>query len=1022
VTRTWDEVARTFEDAAALAPEERARFLDTRCGEDVAFRRDVESLLEQDAVAVGYLEPPEAIQSARLHGPSEGAVVGGFTLLGRLGSGGMGIVHEAQQTNPERRVALKFLPPLSAAPGVRARFELEGVLLGRMNHPSIAHVYAAGVDGHTPFIAMELVVSGVSITAYARRRSLSVAQSIALVRRVCAAVAHAHAKGIIHRDLKPGNVLVDESGAPKLIDFGVARALDEAEGGEQSLTRTGDLLGTLQYLSPEQADGARDELDAQTDVHALGLILYEILCGRRAHEVEGKTLTQALRWIAEETVPLARSVRPELPAELEWILAKALETDRARRYANVVELDRDLERFLVHEPVLAGPRSRAYELRLWARRHPTATAVLALGAVSVVAVVALALTTLARQREVFRLADAERLRDLERRAAAQWPATPDRIPALEAWLDEAHDLAAKLVEHRATLAELRTRALPRTADEAREEAESHPEAAALATLRDRIEHQRRTHARRTGGEPQRMPEPDLAAYKGLEDWVTLNSIAFHLVTQESMGAADPAIAQALAQRALEIEGSHRGAVLDTIAWAHYAAGEDEAAQAYAERAEAEDPDDEELVASIRELVERSSYARSPKELEAAAARIAQLEDEAAGLERIVGERRRWNFADETDGWWHDRLAALITSFERFADPTRGLITGRSPENGLGIESRLALAREVARLSLEEPAEAWRTAIAAITANPRYQGFVLRAQSGLVPLGTDPDSKLEEFADIATGAVPARAENGRLMLTAESAVAFVLVPPGRFLLGAQAVDETKDQYDPAATAFEVPLRRMELAAYFLAKHELTQAQWLRATGSNPSRFPDGSLAENERITGMHPVESVSWHQCAEFARRQGWQLPTEAQWEYAARGDTTTPWWTGTDAASLQGAANLSDAHSRSVKLIAQHKYEMAIDDGRLVHAPIGSYRANPFGLHDVSGNVFEWCADWFAMYSAPRRPEDGLVLQPSERVRISRGGGYENDALSLRSSKRGADKPEQIAGSIGLRPARAIQP
>jgi len=377
VSASWEEIGDVFDEAAALSGAERARFLDERCGARADLRREVESLLEQDDTAGDYLTPPHAALTPIAAAPVQGAVIGEFRILHRLGTGGMGTVYVAEQVQPQRRVALKILPPLSDDPSARRRFAQEAELLARMNHPSIAQVFAAGVDGDTPFLAMELVEGALPVTEYVRRHELGWAASIALFRHVCAAVAHGHSKGVVHRDLKPGNVLVDAHGAPKVIDFGIARALDAVEGEGARMTRTGDLVGTLQYMSPEQAEGRVAEVDAQSDVHALGLILYEILCGRRAYSLEGKALTVALRTISEHSVPRARAARPGLPQEVDWILSKALEKDRARRYASVAELDADLERFLAHEPVLAGPPSRLYEARKFVRRHRIAVAALA---------------------------------------------------------------------------------------------------------------------------------------------------------------------------------------------------------------------------------------------------------------------------------------------------------------------------------------------------------------------------------------------------------------------------------------------------------------------------------------------------------------------------------------------------------------------------------------------------------------------------------------------------------------------
>jgi len=396
VNYSWDRISPLFAGAAARSGSERSRYLDEQCGADSDLRREVESLLEHDASVGEYLTPPLSADAGSIIGPEAGNVVGGFTLLRPLGSGGMGSVYEARQDHPQRLVALKVLPPLTHDPAVLRRFAQESELLARMNHPSIAQVFATGVDGTTPYFAMELVKGALTITEYARRRELSVVESIALFRHVCAAIAHGHAKGVVHRDIKPGNLLVDEEGEPKVIDFGIARALDAAEGDAARMTRTGDLVGTLQYMSPEQAEGRIADVDAQTDVHALGLVLYEMVCGQRAYAIEGQPLTQALRIIAQDHIPLARSRRPDLPAEVEWILGKAMEKDRARRYASVVELDSDLQRFLEHAPVLAGPPSRLYAARKFVRRHRVGVAALA----AVFAALTIGLAVALRERNI----------------------------------------------------------------------------------------------------------------------------------------------------------------------------------------------------------------------------------------------------------------------------------------------------------------------------------------------------------------------------------------------------------------------------------------------------------------------------------------------------------------------------------------------------------------------------------------------------------------------------------------------
>lgn len=1017
---TWEEVGEVFETALALAPEKRARFLTDRCRGDDALRREVESLLEQDADAENFLEPPRVSFSARLLGPTAGDKIGRYTVVRPIGQGVQGNVYEAQQFDPTRRVALKLLPPVSAGPTARNRLSRESEVLARMNHPAIAHVYEAGVEGDTPYIAMELVRDGVPITEYVRREKLSVRDTIALFRIVCDGVAHGHARGVLHRDLKPEHLLIGADGKPKIIDFGVARVLDAAIGGGEAQTQIGDVVGTLEYMSPEQAEGHSSHVGVQTDVHALALVLHELLCGRRARSIEGKTFTEAQRSVVRDDIPPARSVRPDLPAAIEWVLRKGVEIDRTHRYASVVEFDRELGRLLADEPVLAGPRSASYVAKLWLRRHPTATAVIAVATAALVTVGVLAARTAAREREVFRLADAEKLRALEREADRLWPARPANAAALEAWLVDARALLANLDEHRATLAELRARARPRSEAEARAEAESHELAPRLAERRREIAWRRAALARRRGEPaPELVPAADIGAYAGL-DWEGLNNVADAASKPESGVVLDPSTGLALANAAMRSEGANAAYVRDTLRWVHWLGGQ----HAIAERMiDDEDPDVRdlpEIARSIEQLEAALAHSSTADALAAEEAGIRALEERVARAEAQVRARRNWTFTDESDAWWHGRLSDLVLGLERLADPETGLLDGVSAEHGRGVARRLEEIAAQGRAAVEHAAD-WTAVAARVASDDRYAGIALAPQYGLVPLGPDPVSGLEEFVDSTSGAIPRRDDAGRLIANADDGVVFVLVPAGICVQGAQYRDPEAPRYDADTDESTVPLRRLSLDAFFLSKYEVTQEQWMRATGSNPSLHPKGTKAVWGVVGERHPVEGVSWNACDTFLRSFGWRFPTEAQWEYAARAGTETVWWTGSAPESLKGAANLTDASCQPFGP-RNWVYTPWLDDGAVVHAPVGSYAANAFGLHDVAGNVFEWCADAYARYDTPRRAGDGLVLASAGGVRVVRGAAYENNGpYEARSANRNSEPEGQGSGNAGLRPARSIE-
>jgi WD40 repeat protein/predicted Ser/Thr protein kinase len=380
--RAW----AVFDQLADVPAEQREAVLRAACGEDPALRAEVERLLalsdrlEPTEGLGGFLQSPlrrtpGPTRLAPGSGPSvPGKLrlpdrIGRYRVLRVLGEGGMGAVYEAEQDSPQRPVALKVIRPGLLAPALLKRFAQEVEILGRLHHPGIAQIYEAGVaeDGQ-PFFAMEFI-RGLPLDEYARRQALPLRERLELLARVCDAVQHAHDQGVIHRDLKPANILVQESGQPKVLDFGVARATDADLLTGAGLTRTGDLLGTPDYMSPEQVAADPAAIDHRADVYALGVILFELLAHRLPYQLEGRPLAEVARLILEEEPPWLGSVNPELRGDVETIVAKALAKDPARRYPSAADLAADLRRWLAQEPIQARPPSALYQLRQFARRH-----------------------------------------------------------------------------------------------------------------------------------------------------------------------------------------------------------------------------------------------------------------------------------------------------------------------------------------------------------------------------------------------------------------------------------------------------------------------------------------------------------------------------------------------------------------------------------------------------------------------------------------------------------------------------
>jgi eukaryotic-like serine/threonine-protein kinase len=414
----WDPRANeVFLNALDIvSPVERQTYLETACGADAPLRQAVEALLQAHAAAGRFLEPARETTGPATEAPwpttaeadKPGALVAGrYKLLQQIGEGGMGIVWMAEQLAPIRRqVALKVLKPGLASAQVLARFEAERQALALMEHPNIARVLDAGTlpDGEEaerkgagrPFFVMELV-KGVPITRYCDDNQLTLRERLALLVPVCQAVQHAHSKGVIHRDLKPGNVLIaayDGQPVPRVIDFGIAKAVGQQLTERTLFTEFGSILGTLEYMSPEQAEFNALDIDTRADVYSLGVLLYELLTGTTPltrQRLEKAALLEVLRVIREQEPPppstrlseqketlavvsAQRRLEPtrltrEVRGELDWIVMKALEKDRRRRYETAAALTRDIERYLHNEAVEACPPSTIYRVRKFVSRH-----------------------------------------------------------------------------------------------------------------------------------------------------------------------------------------------------------------------------------------------------------------------------------------------------------------------------------------------------------------------------------------------------------------------------------------------------------------------------------------------------------------------------------------------------------------------------------------------------------------------------------------------------------------------------
>jgi len=376
----------------------------------------------------------------------------------------------------------------------------------------------------------------------------------------------------------------------------------------------------------------------------------------------------------------------------------------------------------------------------------------------------------------------------------------------------------------------------------------------------------------------------------------------------------------------------------------------------------------------------------------------------------------WEKADPALRWRHETSLELVQRLRAMEE----LIAD--------VEARIEFAETIHRRSIGEYAKDWEEAINEIAFSEKYGELEITPQIGLVPMGPDSESGLWEFWHVETGARPERDENTqKLILTEEMGLVFVLIPGGTFTMGAvRPTAERKlgsPNVDESASGDEGPLHQITLDPFLLSKYEMTQGQWSRFTQHNPSWFQRGMSrgARRDEYSMLEPVDGVSYEDCEGELSRLGLVLPTEAQWEYAARAGTTTVYWCGDDRTVLSGVANLADqSYDRSYAEV--RRFEDWNDHFPDV-APIGSFKPNPFGLHDVHGNLWEWCRDWYLRYDHALAPGTGERMPGAEEApadRVDRGGGWGGSAFLARSSARDAGGPSFRGFVLGVRPARVI--
>lgn len=904
--------------------------------------------------------PDESARHAPLR-PADPEKIGPYSLVARLGEGGMGTVYLAESPDAAHsHVALKVIKRGMDTHQVLARFDAEQNALSLLDHPNIARILESGeTEQGQPYFVMEYV-DGVPIDEYCRDHRVSLADRLHLVQEVCAGVQHAHTKGIVHRDLKPRNILIaieDGRPVPKVIDFGLAKALNRTLTEWTLATTAEQFIGTFEYMSPEQARSRGADVDTKTDVYAIGVILYELLVDRPPFEELWRHMDSEIVEIIVERDPPAPSQRirqleagvsrvlaeargldrnrfiASLRGEIDWIVLKALEKDRDRRYETPLALAADLGRHLSgEEPVHARPPSAVYNARKFVRRYRGFLGSAALVLLALVVGLSWALAerhrTEVQMERVLRLSDLRRLRELRAEAETLFPIAKWTVPAMEDWLGRARTLHHRLPLHRAVL----DTATPETEEELWE-------SELLGELVDELE--------RFGGRDGRIAE-----VSGRREWALgAERITLH---------------------------------------------EPEAAAAW-----------ERAIASIADETECPLY--DGLEITPQLGLIPLDRNPRTGL---------WEF-------WHPHSGQRPEPNQDH-DPD---VPGRA--------SRWTITDDTAIVFVLIPGGNARVG----AENPPIGGL-LRVEDGALRVGSVEPGGLIDRAGILPGDIILELNGVDLRFLGEGSGLHMQRPygdargtlhvgsPARFVVDrdgdrrdCEAVVEIgtgSPHIDPWVAGQAGPVQEVELAPFFIAKYEMTQAQWSRLPARE--RFPSQRITGNEVgrgvvLTPVHPVESVSWTMCSRLVGRCGLALPTEAQWEYATRAGTTTIYWSGDRWQDLHGVANISDPYVRLNR--SRDPGPDEIEDGFRVHAPVGSFRANPFGLHDVHGNVSELCRDCGEVYrEAPPAPLSGD--RASGVRRTQRGGGFDNGATRVTSAKRYFTDPNHRSGTTGLRPSRPI--
>lgn len=899
---------------------------------------------------------------------------GRYEIQAEVARGGMGSILRVWDEDLRRPLAMKVIldregestsADESPADSLRlSRFLEEAQVTGQLDHPGILPVHELGLDPDGRcYFTMKLVRGQTlrEILEHAKqgREGWTLTRVLTVLLKICEAMAYAHAKRVIHRDLKPANIMVGRYGEVYVMDWGLARILDREDRHDLRLKESPSTEQAVVSDRIEMASSDGDSPLVTMDGDVVGTPVYmspEQATGRLAEmgpHSDVYSVGAMLYHLLTGEMPFVPSgARPDNLAVL-----SDLQLGPPRPLQELAPRTPD-ELVAICEKAMA--RNIADRYPDMSQLGEDLSAFIEGRVVS-----AYEGGAWAEARKWIR-----RNRPLATALAAVILALiAGLVVALE--LRSEADASAELAQTEKLRADDKAEEALANAERAQEEARRADEQAARAV------------------EQARLAEEERSKVLGLADATRLNQLESELERLYPITKRGKEMRAWL--RSVEDLASHLPSHRVALSNLRRAALPKAAPVANA----SEQSELDRLQAQRSEWIDALMRAPDNEELERGQKLLRDLDEQIEAVHARITTRGSWSFEDPEDQWQHDRLATLIADLETF------LQSGKVEE----VWAQIDLAEVIAERSTtgDRAQELWDEAIASIadpSVCPEYKGLQLEPQVGLVPLGRDPDSGLWEFAHILTGLPSNRLANGELEFNQGSAVVLVLIPGGKARLGSQSTRAGDFNFDSQSTPEEQPVHEIELDPFFLSKFELSQAQWEYLTGSNPS-------ANEEDV--LLPVERVSWNRSAEVLGKFDLQMPTEAQWEYAAR------------LGNEQRAAGQRSMDFNTIRTITSFGNDNTMSFLQPNTQTVTGGEASSIGLHGMLGNVAEWCLDAFGDYEWPSRPGDGYRNPPSVNQRVYRGGRASDESTELFTvaSRLGAE-PDISDPGIGLRPARPL--